>query len=49
MENELMQDLKSNKNTHILQYSSNEDIYIRNNVSTILGKFIVTRTFLKKK
>ncbi|WP_321422526.1 HEAT repeat domain-containing protein [uncultured Methanobacterium sp.] len=49
MENELMQDLKSNKNSHILQYSSNEDVYIRKNVSNILGKIYREQNLVKEK
>lgn len=48
MENELMQDLESNKNSHILQYSSNEDVYIRKNVSNILGKIYREQSLFKE-
>ena len=48
MENELMQDLKSNKKSHILQYSSNEDVYIRKNVSNILGKIYREKNLFKE-
>jgi len=38
MEEEMKQDLEDGKITTILQYSSEDDIYIRKNVSNILGR-----------
>jgi hypothetical protein len=38
MEDEITQDLKDDNMTLILQYSSNNDVYIRKNVSNIMGR-----------
>lgn len=48
MENEITQDLKNNKNTNILQYSSNDDVYIRKNVSNILGRIYRDQNLFKE-
>jgi 3-methyladenine DNA glycosylase AlkC len=48
MKDEIIQDLKSNKNTSILQYSSNEDVYIRKKVSNILGKIYRDQNLFKE-
>ncbi|EKQ54605.1 MAG: hypothetical protein B655_0717 [Methanobacterium sp. Maddingley MBC34] len=38
MKDEIIKDLESGENTSILLYSSDEDVYIRKNISNILGK-----------
>lgn len=48
MENKITQDLKNNKNTNILQYSSNDDVYIRKNVSNILGRIYRDQNLFKE-
>lgn len=39
LEDEITSDLKNDKISQILHYSSDEDVYIRKNVSNILGRF----------
>lgn len=48
MENELRKDLEDNENIHIIHYSSDEDVYIRKNVSSILGRIYHGQDLFKK-
>jgi 3-methyladenine DNA glycosylase AlkC len=49
MESSIQEDLKIGKNTSILLYSSDYDVYIRNNVSHILGRTYHEQETLRKK
>ena len=48
MENKITQDLKSGKKTIILHYASNDDVYIRKNVSNILGRIYHDQNLFKE-
>jgi HEAT repeat protein len=48
MEDELITDLKNDKTDRILHYSSDNDIYIRKNVSYILGRIYRNQNILNK-
>ena len=49
MESSIQEDLKNDENTSILQYSSDNDVYIRKNVSNILGRAYHNQEALRKK
>jgi HEAT repeat protein len=49
MESKIQEDLKDGKTTSILLYSSDNDVYIRTNVSNILGRAYHDQEALRKK